>query len=250
MVDGGRSSSVATFFCEEPLEAGHVANLREAEAHHARVRRVESGDRVRLIDGAGAVAFGPVARVTKGAASVEVESVAYAPPLSPVHLLAPVADRDRMLWLAEKATELGLTTWRAVLWQRSRGVSPRGEGDAFRSKVRARMIAALTQSGGAWLPTILPDAEADEVIEAAQPGVRFLLDVMGEPILTIPVTSPLTIAMGPEGGLEDEERERLALAGWMPVSLGVTTLRFETAGTAALAVARAAFAANVESARG
>ena len=249
-MDGGRSSGIATFFCEERLEVGHAANLGEAEAHHARVRRVGSGDRVRLIDGAGAVALGTLDRVTKGAATVAVESISYVPQLPPVHLLAPVADRDRMLWLAEKATELGLTTWRAVLWQRSRGVTPRGEGEAFRTKVRARMIAALTQSGGAWLPTILPDAEGDEVIEAAEPGVHFLLDVSGEPILSVPVTSPLTIAMGPEGGLDDEERERLALAGWMPVSLGVTTLRFETAGTAALAVARAAFAANVESARG
>ena len=112
------------------------------------------------------------------------------------------------------------------------------------------MIAALTQSGGAWLPTILPDAHPGEIIGSVDPGMHFLLDVTGEPMLSVPLTAPLTIAMGPEGGLEDEERERLALAGWMPVSLGVTTLRFETAGTAALAIARAAFAANVESTRG
>ncbi|HJU68945.1 MAG TPA: RsmE family RNA methyltransferase [Gemmatimonadaceae bacterium] len=229
---------------------GRPADLGENEVHHARVRRMTTGDPVRLIDGAGATAFGTLTRLTKTGASVELESVSYVAPPQPVHLLAPVADRDRMLWLAEKATELGLTSWRAVLWQRSRGVSPRGEGEVFRAKVRARMVAALTQSGGAWLPTILPDATADEVIQGAIPGVHFLLDVTGEPILSVPVSAPLTIAMGPEGGLEDDERERLALAGWMPVSLGVTTLRFETAGTAALAIARAAFAANVESARG
>ena len=249
-MDRGRSSGLATFFSEERLEVGRPADLGENEVHHARVRRMTTGDPVRLIDGAGATAFGTLTRLTKTGASVELESVSYVAPPQPVHLLAPVADRDRMLWLAEKATELGLTSWRAVLWQRSRGVSPRGEGEVFRAKVRARMVAALTQSGGAWLPTILPDATADEVIQGAIPGVHFLLDVTGEPILSVPVSAPLTIAMGPEGGLEDDERERLALAGWMPVSLGVTTLRFETAGTAALAIARAAFAANVESARG
>ena len=249
-MDSGRSSGLATFFSEERLEVGRPADLGENEVHHARVRRMTTGDPVRLIDGAGATAFGTLTRLTKTGAPVELESVSYVAPPQPVHLLAPVADRDRMLWLAEKATELGLTSWRAVLWQRSRGVSPRGEGEVFRAKVRARMVAALTQSGGAWLPTILPDATADEVIQGAIPGVHFLLDVTGEPILSVPVSAPLTIAMGPEGGLEDDERERLALAGWMPVSLGVTTLRFETAGTAALAIARAAFAANVESARG
>jgi 16S rRNA (uracil1498-N3)-methyltransferase len=182
--------------------------------------------------------------------TVEVTEVSHVAPLPPIHLLAPVADRDRMLWLAEKVTELGLTSWRAVMWRRSRGVAPRGEGDAFRVKLRARMIAALTQSGGAWLPAILPSVSGDEAVETASPGVHFLLDAAGEAMLTLPVTPPLTIAVGPEGGLDDDERARLALAGWMPVSLGATTLRFETAGTAALAIARAALAANGESARG
>ena len=247
-MDGSRSPGVATFFSEEPLEAGRTIDLGETEAHHARVRRLEPGERVRLVDGAGMAAIGVLARLTKGSATVDIESVSHLAPPPPIHLLAPMADRDRMLWLAEKATELGLTSWRAVMWRRSRGVSPRGEGEAFRAKVRARMVAALTQSGGVWLPAILPDATGDDV--AAEPGVHFLLDASGEPMLSLPVSAPLTIAVGPEGGLDDDERERLALAGWMPVSLGATTLRFETAGTAALAVARAAFAANVESTRG
>ena len=250
MVDGSGPSVVATFFCEAQLGPGRTVELGESETHHARVRRLAVGETVRLVDGAGTVALGALARLSKGGASVDVQSASHVPPLHPIHLLAPVGDRDRMLWLAEKGTELGLTSWRAVVWRRSRGVTPRGEGEAFRAKVRARMISALTQSGGAWLPAILPDATGDDVVETAEPGVRFLLDVRGEPILSLPVSAPLTIAMGPEGGLEDDERERLALAGWMPVSLGVTTLRFETAGTAALAIARATLAANVESARG
>ncbi len=249
-MDGSRATGVATFFCEERLEAGRTAGLGESEAHHARVRRLEVGDPVRLVDGAGTVASGSLARLTKTGATIDVQSVSHSAPLPPVHLLAPVADRDRMLWLAEKATELGLTSWRAVMWRRSRGVSPRGEGEAFRTRVRARMISALTQSSGAWLPAILPDVPGDDVVEAAGPGMHCLLDVAGEPMLSLPVSAPLSIAMGPEGGLDDDERERLALAGWMPVSIGVTTLRFETAGTAALAIARAAFAANGESARG
>ena len=249
-MDRSRSAAVATFFSEGRLEAGRTVELGETEAHHTRVRRMEPGERVRLVDGAGVTAFGVLARLTKAEAAIDIESVSYVAPPPALHLLAPIADRDRMLWLAEKATEVGLTSWRAVMWRRSRGVSPRGEGEGFHAKVRARMIAALTQSGGAWLPAILPDATGDDVLEAAEAGVHFLLDAAGEPMLTLPVTAPLTIAVGPEGGLDDDERERLGLAGWMPVSLAATTLRFETAGTAALAIARAAFAANMESTRG
>ena len=249
-MDGRRAPGVATFFCETRLEASSLAELGESEAHHVRVRRLERGAPVRLLDGAGAVAAGTLARVDKSGATVEIEDVAHVAAPPPVHLLAPIADRDRMLWLAEKTTELGLTSWRAVMWRRSRGVSPRGEGSAFRPKVVARMIAALTQSGGAWLPDVLDDTTADAILASVDPGVHFLLDRDGEPMLSLPMTAPLTIAVGPEGGLDDDEREQLSMAGWMPVSLGAATLRFETAGTAALAIARAAFAANVESARG
>jgi 16S rRNA (uracil1498-N3)-methyltransferase len=250
MVDGSRSSVIATLFCEGPLEPGRTAELGESEAHHARVRRLNAGDVVRLVDGAGTVGSGRLSRLAKGSAAVDVQTTSHVAAPRPVHLLAPMGDRDRMLWLAEKATEIGLTSWRVVMWHRSRGVSPRGEGDAFRAKVRGRMIAALTQSGGAWLPAIFPDAVGDEVVEGAVPGLRVLLDATGEPMLGVPMSTPLTITMGPEGGLEDDERERLAVTGWMPVSLGATTLRFETAGIAALAIARAVLAANVESARG
>ena len=249
-MDDTRTSGIATFFCDAPLEVGRGVELGESEAHHARVRRIELGARVRLLDGVGTVAAGALARLTKGGATVEVAEVVQVAPLPPVHLLAPISDRDRMLWLAEKVTELGLTSWRAVMWRRSRGVAPRGEGESFRTKLRARMISALTQSGGAWLPALLPDTSADDVVDTAGPGSHLLLDAAGEPMLSVSLSAPLTIAVGPEGGLDDDERERLLRADWIPVSLGNATLRFETAGTAALAIARAAFAANVESARG
>jgi hypothetical protein len=80
---------------------------------------------------------------------------------TPIHFRAPVADRERMLWLAEKATELGVATWQAVRFRRSASVSPRGEGAAFHEKVRARMVSALEQSGGAWLPELMADTTVE-----------------------------------------------------------------------------------------
>ncbi len=164
----------------------------------------------------------------------------------PVHMLVPVADRERMLWLAEKSAELGATSWRPVLWRRSRSVSPRGEGTTFRQKVQARMIAALEQSSGAWLPAIFPEATPENAIAAAPPGTRLLLDAAGEPALRAEYAAPVTLAIGPEGGLEPEEREALVGAGFRPIAIGETTLRFETAALAALAVARAALAVAAE----
>jgi 16S rRNA (uracil1498-N3)-methyltransferase len=165
-----------------------------------------------------------------------------APP-SAVHLLVPVADRDRLLWLAEKAAELACTSWRPVLWKRSRSVSPRGEGVTFQAKVRARMSGALAQSRGAWLPQLFPEATIDRAIHAAPDGTRLVLEA-GAPPLAGPrqpeLAPPVTIAIGPEGGFERDELEALHAAGFAPVGLGPTILRFETAAVVALGIVRAA----------
>ena len=230
----------ATFHSPEPLAAGITVMLGEDVAHHARVRRLAVGERVRLTDGAGTVADGTIVRIAKAHVAVETDAVESRDAPAPVHLLVPVADRERMLWLAEKCAELGATSWRPVLWRRSRSVSPRGEGTTFRQKVQARMVGALEQSAGAWMPSIFPEATPERAIAAAPAGTRLLLDAGGEPALRASFAAPVTIAVGPEGGLEPEERDALVAAGFRPVALGGTTLRFETAAVAALAVARAA----------
>ncbi len=231
---------LATFYFPDPMAVGRVAVLGEAEARHLKVRRIATGERVRLVDGAGTVATGVLIRVARTDATVEVDDVqrVQAPPA--VHLIAPVADRERMLMLAEKATELGVASWRPLLWRRSRDVSPRGEGITFNAKVRARMIAALTQSGGAWLPVMHPEAQLAAALAATPAGHRWLLDADGEAVTLREADQPITVAVGPEGGIEPAERGLLLEAGFLPVKIAPLTLRFETAAIAGLALARAA----------
>lgn len=235
-----RAVSRIALFSPEPFETGKVLTLAEDAANHLRVVRASLGDTVDLRDGRGGVGSGTIARLARGSVTVDVVEAASVEPLPPIHLMAPIGDRERMLWLGEKATEIGITSWRPVLWKRSRSVSPRGEGTMFLAKLRARMVAALLQSRGAWLPEVHPDAPPDRAIAAAPPGSRILLDVGGAPILSAPLTSPVVIAIGPEGGIEGQERAAFVESGFSPVTLGATTLRFETAGVAASAIARAA----------
>jgi 16S rRNA (uracil1498-N3)-methyltransferase len=155
-------------------------------------------------------------------------------------MLVPVADRDRMLYLAEKMTELGATSWRPVMWRRSRSVGPAGDGPAFQSRLKGRMIAALTQSDGGWLPEIFPSAPLSRAVAAAPEGTRVLLDAAAEtPLLSLELRGPVSIAIGPEGGLDSRERDEMIEGGFTPASLVGGTLRFETAGIAALAIVRA-----------
>jgi 16S rRNA (uracil1498-N3)-methyltransferase len=241
MVDGTGRSAVATFYA--PGLWDERVDLGEGAARHAHVRRLAVGDHVRLTSGDGRRAFGTIAALDRRHVAIDCDhgSVNRTPRRRRVELWAPVGDRDRMLLLAEKAVELGATAWRSVVYRRSRSVSPRGEGAAFLEKLRARMIGALEQCGDAWLPEILPEAELDDVIRAVHVGGAILLDPLGLPFADVIAEAhvPIALALGPEGGLEADERHAFEAAGWRSASIGSNVLRFETAGIAALAITRA-----------
>jgi len=240
---------MTTFFSPDPIPSPGMAVLGEDAAHHARVKRLEIGTTITLVDGTGGRGVGSLVRVSKSQLSVDVTRLDQLDPPAPVHLLVPVADRERMLWLAEKATELGVASWRPVSFRRSKSVSPRGEGLTFQGKVHARMISALEQSSGAWLPMLFPDASLDRALAAAPAGWRVLLDAGGAaPDLSRP-TTPVIIALGPEGGLEETERAMLVSSGFRPTTLGGNILRFETAAIAGIAVMRAALLSHSGAAR-
>ncbi|MGH9418894.1 MAG: RsmE family RNA methyltransferase [Thermoanaerobaculia bacterium] len=239
MVERPDHTVVATFFSHEAFFAGASTTLGEDAAQHAKVLRLGPGVTVGLRDGNGNAAVGTLARLTKKSLTVDVAETREIPSRPVVHMLVPVADRDRMLLLAEKATELGATSWRPVMWRRSRSVGPAGDGPAFNSRVRGRMTSALIQCGGGWLPEIHPSAPLARAIAAAPEGSRFLLDANSETFLIASqLTEPVVLAIGPEGGVDSREREEIIAAGFIPVALAGEILRFETAGIAALAIVR------------
>ena len=115
----------------------------------------------------------------------------------------------------------------------------------FQQKARARMVGALEQSGGAWLPTMYPDATVEHAITAKPDGVAIVLDAGGAPMLEVlrdagSLALGVSIVIGPEGGFEPGELSALEAGGFLPASIGVNVLRFETAAVAAMATVRAA----------
>src|SRR4029078_1630 len=126
LVERADRAPVATVFSADSLSVGATIALSDEAAHHIRVSRVGVGEVIGLRDGAGRGAVGTLVKASKSSALVDVSEVAELPRPVPIHLLAPVADRERMLWLAEKAMELGVSSWRPVIWKRSKSVNPRG----------------------------------------------------------------------------------------------------------------------------
>ncbi len=240
-----------TFFSTDAFAVGTSVSLGDDAAQHARVLRIGPGEQVGLRDGRGNAAVGIVGRIAKRSLAVDVTDAWEIPDLPEVHMMVPVADRDRMLYLAEKCTELGATSWRPVIWRRSRSVGPAGDGPAFQSRLKGRMISALAQSGGGWLPEIHPSAPVSRAVAATPNGTRLLLDASGEQaLLEVPLTGPVVVAVGPEGGLDPKERAELVEGGFQPVSLVGSTLRFETAGIAGLALVRAMLGRGKSASRG
>ena len=228
-----------TIFSEGDFTAHSELQLTDAAAQHVRVRRGQAGDPIRILDGRGSAGSGIIAAVGKRAITVMVAGVESHPRPTDLVALVPVADRDRMLWAAEKCVELQVTRWQPVIYARSRSVSPRGEGEKFAARVRLRMESALEQSGGTWLPEVQGEIDAADAWKEVRGPCQLLFDRGGAHVTKAIGPGAVAFAVGPEGGFEKEEVENAQRHGWSTVSLGSTTLRFETAIVAAAAVIRA-----------
>jgi 16S rRNA (uracil1498-N3)-methyltransferase len=210
---------------------GVTIPLDDEESHHLRVRRAEPGETVQLRDGAGLDGAG-LLEASGRAWSVRVTSAAIRPPLPALTLAVATGDRERFLWLVEKAGELGVSCVVPIETGRTAGVATRVR-PAHAERLARRALEATKQSGAHWRPDIGLPAPFAEFIARARSGSRWLADAEGAP----PVVheGEITVLVGPEGGFTALERSSAIAAGWTPVSLGPNVLRFETAAIAAAA---------------
>jgi 16S rRNA (uracil1498-N3)-methyltransferase len=216
------------------LRPGTELELPEGESHHLRVRRGRAGEPVRLMDGQGGVAEGavtPAGRVTLGT----VRMVAPPPPLV---LAVGAGDKERWSWLVEKAAELGVTDLLPLETDRAAAVSTRLRPEHL-DRLRRRALEAIKQSGAAWAPVIHPPATLADLLGRPVVGERWLADMAGGPPGSLGAGGAVTVAIGPEGGFTEAERQSLLGAGWLTVRLGPHVLRFETAAIAAALAAGA-----------
>lgn len=222
-------------------ESGEVVLLDEEESRHIRSLRLAEGSSIALTDGRGnlrAATLGAL-RGSRREARLGEEIPVRAP--AAVELAVAVGNRNRMLWLIEKAAEFGIERVSLLETERSRSVSDAGRSASFRDKAERRALAALKQSGGARLPEIVAVRELSDYLSNHEPrdrGVGFVLDGTGAPLAGLLDDSGrrVTLLVGPEGGLSDAEVESIERAGFRRAGLGPSILRFETAALAGLAV--------------
>lgn len=224
-------------YIDASLSAGEERDLDERAAHHVvRVLRRRVGDRIVLFDGRGREAPAEiVAAHRRQGCRVRIDSVDRIERESPlaIELVQAMARGDKLDLVVQKATELGAAAIRPVLTRRSE-VRP---AEASRRVDRWREIAinACEQCGRTVLPEIHPPVALAEVdCRAARrlvpvPGAERRLADVG------PVDGGVAVAIGPEGGLDEEDLALLTSRGFEPVTLGPRILRTETAAIAATA---------------
>ena len=217
--------------------AGQRSNLLEGEAHHLRVRRAEDGESVEVRDGEGLVGFGRLVRDGK-TWSVDVTAADRAALPLELTLAVGAGDRERFAWAVEKAVELGVTSVIPLESERTAGVASRVQAQHLQ-RLRRHALEAVKQSGAAWATRVHEPVSLGELAARPLAGQGWVADASGGTVPAVVGETPLTVVIGPEGGLTAEELERLRGAGYAPVSLGPYTLRFETAAIAAAAAAAA-----------
>ena len=238
MVGGSSRAPMIIVLVPHGVTAGRRERVGEGEQHHLRVRRPGAGDLVALRDGVGLVGTGRL--VASGRAwMVDVEEVERRAQPAPLTLAIGAGDRERFAWLVEKAAELGATRVVPLETERTSGVATRVRATHL-AKLRGQALEAIKQCGAAWALQVEAPVALAEFAAATGGGLRWLADAAGEAPPAALDGTPVTVVIGPEGGLSAAERSTLAEAGYRPTVLAPHTLRFETAALAAAAAVTAA----------
>ncbi len=217
---------------------GQSGRLGEGEEHHLRVRRAADGELVEVRDGEGLVGWGRLVRAGKGW-EVEVTAGDRVPRPTDLTLAVGAGDRERFAWVVEKATELGVSAVIPLETERTAGVASRVRSQHL-ERLRRHALEAVKQSGAPWATQIEEPLAVSTLAGRPLAGEGWLAEQAGPAPPAVLGTAPLTIVIGPEGGLTDDETRSLRRVGYQAVSLGPHTLRFETAAVAAAAAAAAA----------
>lgn len=218
----------------------------EEAAHASRVLRLESGDEVFLIDGAGCFFKAQLTLVTKSRCLYDIVErlpqektwrgrIAIA--------MAPTKIIDRVEWTLEKATEIGvdeLSLLNCAFSERR---------NAKLERLDKIVVAAVKQSRKAWKPLLNDLQSFEHFVKQPRKGVKYIAHCYAEidkkdlynELTQLNCDEEVTILIGPEGDFSIDE-VRLAMSqGYVSVSLGQSRLRTETAALAATMIAQLAF---------
>ena len=205
--------------------------LPEEEAQHCtRVLRLNIGDEITLTDGKGNFYQAEITAATNKRCQVAIKEIRYQEPLWPCHLhiaMAPTKNMDRNEWFAEKATEIGFDELTFLNCRFSERKVIKTE------RISKILVSAIKQSLKARLPKLNEMTDFQTFIQQDFKGQKFIAHCYeGEKKQLKEALTPgedALVLIGPEGDFSEEEVQKAIEHGFVPISLGKSRLRTETA---------------------
>lgn len=233
--------ALAFFYLSEYKPGDSEIVLDEDNSRHIiQVLRMQKGEQLQLTDGRGRLLTATILDDHKKKCRVRVDETVLQPARRRKVTIgmALLKNASRYEWFLEKATEIGLTGIIPLL-------SDRTEKQHFRQdRMQNILVSALLQSQQTWLPVLYPPTRVEEVIRQAKQEQRLIAHCLEEGerrslAKLVHSTDAMTeqlILIGPEGDFTKPEIAGALEHGFLPVTLGETRLRTETAGVAAAAL--------------
>ena len=240
------------FYCPPPLPSGGTFDLPPDAAHHAaRVLRLREGDPVQIFDGLGNERHGIIAELGGKRVVVSGITVIDNDRESPLKVLLAQAltSSEKMDWVIQKATELGVTEIQPIDTERSVARLSAERAAKRLEHWQQVAISACEQCGRNMLPKIhapldimvwlqqtktMPDAQISDAKHIA----KYILLPEGSVTLHEQTAPPgkVVLLIGAEGGFSQAENTAALHCGFTSIRLGARVMRTETAAIAGLAV--------------
>ena len=229
------------FFCSHPLQVGLSLDLPADTSRHIQVLRLQPGATITLFDGRGGEYTACILQMGRHTVAARIDSHLALERESAVysHVVIGMPANERMDWLVEKATELGVA--RITPLMTAHGVLRLNAERALKRQLHWQGIAqgACAQSGRNTLPQIdVPQSWSEWLNtfhhDETQAHWMLSLSAASSPLNTGPEVKRVVLLSGPEGGLSHDEEAQALERGFVAVSLGARVLRAETAPLAVL----------------
>jgi 16S rRNA (uracil1498-N3)-methyltransferase len=228
------------FFCPQPLAIGQIITLPETVAHHIQVLRLAEGGLITVFNGDGGEYSATLARIERRSVNAEIKvhhprevELPFA-----VTLAQALPEGSKMDWIIEKAIELGVSGFQPLAAQRCVVRLSAERAEKKMSHWRGIIESASEQSGRNRLARLAPLQEYKQWITQQDLHRRIILTPRAEQSLPDWARhqgpQAVTLVIGPEGGLSDQEEELAIRHGALALAMGPRILRTETAALAAV----------------
>ncbi len=222
------------FFFEENLPVSEDFILSEETSKHvSQVLRMKEGEQIRITNGDGHTIIAEIVLPHKKKTKVKTVGKEFAEPQKSKITIAIslIKNTNRFEWFAEKATEIGVSAIIPMICKRSEKTHFRME------RIRSILISAMLQSQQSWLPDLSQPVKFSDLLKNEKQEQKFIAHCLPEEKKELKDVSQRAnskiILIGPEGDFTEEEIEQAIHQNYLPVSLGDTRLRTETAGIVA-----------------